>query len=438
MRVIITGGGTGGHLSIAKALALECKKRGHFVAYIGSTSGQDRLWFEGAGIFSAHYFLNTSGVVNKKGLGALGALFFQAKAALKCVGILRSLRTDCVISVGGFSAAGAAAAAILTRTPLFIHEQNAIFGTLNRLLSPFARAVFGSFELARKNFIRTAYPTNAEFFATFRRREALKCVLILGGSQGARGLNLFALSIARELQNRGVKILHQCGERDFWATKRGYEELGFEVLEDSPGGDSAGADAPREDSQNGDSPCKDFSQKDSPDGAKRARFGVKAGVFEAPAAGRKTQSLGCENPPRGGENPALGRKNFSKECESPAAFSIELFSFDKNLEKKMAGADFCIARSGASSLWELCANGLPAYFVPYPFAFKNHQFFNAMFLKKQGLCEVVAQDSLNCADFLGYVDAFDFGDVSEKLRANAAPDGAREVLDKIEANLARH
>ena len=62
--LVITGGGTGGHLSIARALGIECKNRGFNAVYIGSTSGQDKVWFESSDIFSHAYFLQSMGVVN--------------------------------------------------------------------------------------------------------------------------------------------------------------------------------------------------------------------------------------------------------------------------------------------------------------------------------------------------------------------------------------
>ena len=67
--IAITGGGTGGHLAIAKAFANELNSRGIKAIFIGSSSGQDKMWFENSDIFEATYFLNSSGVVNKRGFG---------------------------------------------------------------------------------------------------------------------------------------------------------------------------------------------------------------------------------------------------------------------------------------------------------------------------------------------------------------------------------
>ncbi|MDQ1244556.1 MAG: UDP-N-acetylglucosamine--N-acetylmuramyl-(pentapeptide) pyrophosphoryl-undecaprenol, partial [Campylobacterota bacterium] len=80
MKICITGGGTGGHLVIAEALVEAAAEEGHEAIFIGSTSGQDRKYFESHSTFSHVYFLETTGVVNQKGLGKLKALWLVVKA----------------------------------------------------------------------------------------------------------------------------------------------------------------------------------------------------------------------------------------------------------------------------------------------------------------------------------------------------------------------
>ena len=223
---VITGGGTGGHLAIAKALALELKGKKKTI-YIGSLQGQDRDWFEGSDLFEKVYFLNTTGVVNKRGLGIFKALFLQLKALLVVRRIFKEYGVESVISVGGFSAGPASIGALIFGKKLFIHEQNAIKGKLNAKLSPYAKRVFGSFGERADNFMHTSYPVREEFFAKSRVRDGVKSILFLGGSQGALALNNFALKVAPSLLDRGFKILHQCGARDFARMKTEYENLGI-------------------------------------------------------------------------------------------------------------------------------------------------------------------------------------------------------------------
>jgi len=137
MKLLITGGGTGGHLAIAKSLRDAAIARGHKCIFVGSLAGQDQDWFLKDKTFEKTHFLNTSGIVNKKGLAKVKAMFLALKASIQALFIVN--KVDAVISVGGFSAAPASFAAVVLRKPYFIHEQNAAIGRLNRLLRPYAK-----------------------------------------------------------------------------------------------------------------------------------------------------------------------------------------------------------------------------------------------------------------------------------------------------------
>lgn len=335
--IAISGGGTGGHLAIAKALMQECQKANIPCIYIGSTAGQDRAWFENEEGFSHRYFLSTQGVVNQKGLGMIKSLSSQIKATIQAYKILKKHRVTHLFSVGGYSSAPASFASILSGTPLFIHEQNAIKGSLNKLLTPFAKKVFGSFEDNSKNFCSTSYPVREEFFTQARERKEIKTILFLGGSQGAVAINDFALSIAPILHQKGIKIIHQSGERDYERLREQYAKLNI---------------------------------------------------------------------------------------------SAELFAFSSNLVEKMAQADFCISRAGASSVWEMCAMGLPALYVPYPYAAGNHQYYNALFFSGKSLGILCEQKDLN-PQILDKILNFPIYEVSQSLPAHISPNGAKEILKQI-------
>ncbi len=289
MKFCITGGGTGGHLAIAQSLVEAASKEGHEAIFIGSMSGQDRKYFESHSSFSHVYFLDTTGVVNQKGLAKIKALFRVLRAFIKSIKLLKKHNIEAVYSVGGFSAAPASFAAIASFIPLFIHEQNAVGGRLNTLLKPFAKRFISAYD---KNAPIKGYPVKEEFFETARVREQIKTVIFLGGSQGAKAINDLALSVAEELQKKGIKIIHQAGERDFERVKHEYERLGVEA---------------------------------------------------------------------------------------------EIYPFTKEMPRLMGEADLAISRSGASTLWELCANGLPALFIPFPHAASDHQYHNARFIVENDL-----------------------------------------------------
>nr|WP_314475741.1 UDP-N-acetylglucosamine--N-acetylmuramyl-(pentapeptide) pyrophosphoryl-undecaprenol N-acetylglucosamine transferase [uncultured Campylobacter sp.] len=220
--MVICGGGTGGHLAVAKALNEEIVLRGCRTIFVGSSSGQDKMWFENGAAFSEKFFLPSSGVVNKKGLGKLFSLFNILKLAFKCRKIFKTYAVKAVVSVGGYSAAPAAFAAIISRTPLFIHEQNAVIGNLNKLLKPLAKGFFSSY--FKPVF---SYPVAERFFSSARLRSELKTVIFLGGSQGAAAINSLALKLAPVFKQKGVKIIHQCGKNSLESLQEEYKKLGL-------------------------------------------------------------------------------------------------------------------------------------------------------------------------------------------------------------------
>ncbi|PAF54485.1 undecaprenyldiphospho-muramoylpentapeptide beta-N-acetylglucosaminyltransferase [Helicobacter sp. 13S00482-2] len=349
MNIVITGGGTGGHLAIAKALGEEFNSLGHSVIYIGSNAGQDRDWFEGSPLFERCYFFDTTGVVNKKGFGLIVSLYKQFISIIKAKKIFKLHKINAVLSVGGFSAGPAALASIGSKIPLFIHEQNAIKGALNKYLCNFAKATFGSFSHTENNYIKTSYPLRNEFFAKGRVRKEINCVIFLGGSQGARALNDFVILVAKNLLAQGVKIIHQCGKGDFERIKDLYETLG--ILD-----------------------------------------------------------------------------------------SIELFDFDKTLVDKIAQADVCVSRAGASSVWELAANGLPALYIPYPYAAGDHQYYNALEFTNDGLGKLVRQNELSpevLFEFLEELQEVDengiikIKDISARLKSKITQGGATQIAKKV-------
>ncbi len=335
MSIVMTGGGTGGHLAIIRAVKeqLRAVSRSPRI-YVGSTHGQDRQWFEGDGDFDATYFLETRGVVNQGIVGKVASIGMLIRATWQTVRLLRKHRAQVVFSVGGYSAAATAFASRLLRIPLVIHEQNAVEGSLNRLLKPFAHTFISSYDPASP--IRD-YPVKEIFFETARVRGRVKTLLVMGGSQGAVALNDWVLHMAPSLHARGIRILHQAGERNLTTVKAAYEALGIDA---------------------------------------------------------------------------------------------EVFGFSDRIPELMVQADLAIARAGASTLWELVANGLPALFVPFPYAAGDHQYHNAQFLAEQGMGWVMRQETLEDETLLALLDQ-DLSPISQRLIAAARPDGARQIAELL-------
>ncbi|SFV70148.1 UDP-N-acetylglucosamine--N-acetylmuramyl-(pentapeptide) pyrophosphoryl-undecaprenol N-acetylglucosamine transferase [hydrothermal vent metagenome] len=226
MKLCVTGGGTGGHLMVAEALAEAAVSDGHEVIFIGSQNGQDKKYFAENSPFSYVYFLDTTGVVNQKGvdkLRALGKIFKAFRFSRK---LLKKHKIQATYSVGGFSAAPASFASLSCFIPLFIHEQNAVKGRLNALLKPFAKSFVSAYD---QDSPIKGYPVKEIFSKTAHLRKELKCIVFLGGSHGAKAINDLALSVAMELTQRGIEIVHQAGEADYERVKAEYEKLNVTV-----------------------------------------------------------------------------------------------------------------------------------------------------------------------------------------------------------------
>jgi len=224
MSIVMTGGGTGGHLAIIKAVKEAL--RDEELIYVGSTQGQDKQWFGEDKDFAYKYFFKTRGVVNQGKLGKIKSLFMLFKAFLKALAILRKHKAKVVFSVGGFSSAPTAFASKFLRIPLVIHEQNASIGSLNKLLKPYANVFISSY--LEESPIK-AYPIKEVFFDKAHVRQKIGTILFLGGSQGAKAINTLALDLAPILKEKKINIIHQAGERHIAEVEKAYEALGIKA-----------------------------------------------------------------------------------------------------------------------------------------------------------------------------------------------------------------
>jgi UDP-N-acetylglucosamine--N-acetylmuramyl-(pentapeptide) pyrophosphoryl-undecaprenol N-acetylglucosamine transferase len=224
MSIVMTGGGTGGHLAIIKAVKEQLKDQE--LIYIGSTKGQDRQWFGEDDDFKEKYFFDTRGVVNQKGVGKLKSLWMMFQAMREARKLLKKHDAKVVFSVGGFSSAATAFAAKSAGIPLVIHEQNAALGSLNKLMKPYAKAFISSY--LEESPIK-AYPIKEVFFDNAHIRSEVKTIIFLGGSQGAKAINELALSMAPELNKRHINIIHQAGVNNIDEVEKAYQDLGIEA-----------------------------------------------------------------------------------------------------------------------------------------------------------------------------------------------------------------
>jgi UDP-N-acetylglucosamine--N-acetylmuramyl-(pentapeptide) pyrophosphoryl-undecaprenol N-acetylglucosamine transferase len=288
-------GGTGGHVFPALAAARVLRERGFEPVWLGTKKGLEAKLVPPAQIEIE--WISMSGLRGKGAATLLLAPFKVAMAIWQSLQVIRRRNPVVVLGAGGFVAGPGGVAAWLTRRPLVIHEQNAVAGMTNRMLSHLARRVLEAFPSSFPSGTRAEQvgnPVRREIAALappaqrFDARQGPLRVLVIGGSQGAAKLNAAvpAALAAIDVASRPI-VIHQAGERHIDVARQTYE-----------------------------------------------KHGVKADVR----------------------------------------------AFINDMAEAYSWADVVVCRSGALTVSELAAAGLPAIFVPFAAAVDDHQTLNAKFL----------------------------------------------------------
>lgn len=235
--VLIMAGGTGGHVFPALACAREFQARGYQVHWLGTPRGIENELVPAAGL--PLHRIEMSGLRGKGVLSLLKAPVLLVKALWQARRVLRELRPVCVLGMGGFVTGPGGWAARLAGIPLVIHEQNAVAGTANRALAPFAARICEAFPdtfPASAKRRTTGNPVRAELFQAQPRPTPANRpprLLVLGGSLGAEPLNKL-LPAALALLPAAVRpvVCHQAGRQHAELTATRYREAGVaaEVL----------------------------------------------------------------------------------------------------------------------------------------------------------------------------------------------------------------
>ena len=351
MRVLIAGGGTGGHVIPALAIADELRGRyGAEVRFIGTARG-----FETRLVPAASYDLDLIHVGQLKGVSlATGfrTLLDLPLGVWRCFEILNTFRPNVVVGVGGYASGPGMVAALLKRIPTLAFESNAAPGLANRLVGKRVSAAAVSFAPAGEHFRNakvTGIPVRKEFFALQRRPAgAPPQLLVFGGSQGARIFNTMMPSIAPALLKAlpGLTILHQAGARHAETTLAAYQ--------------ASGAD--------------------------------------------------------------------------PKHWEVHRFLDD--MPRRFESADLVLARSGASTVAELCAAGKPALLVPFPEATDDHQRKNAEIMADGGAARILIQAAINEDMLLATLkellaDASELEVMGIRAKALAKPDAAADIAAMV-------
>jgi UDP-N-acetylglucosamine--N-acetylmuramyl-(pentapeptide) pyrophosphoryl-undecaprenol N-acetylglucosamine transferase len=230
--VVIAAGGTAGHVVPALAVADALRARGAGVAFVGGERAEAELVPEAGYPFHP---LRVAGIDRENPVRAARALLLAAGATAQARRLLRSIGADAVLGGGGYVAGPVGLAAGALRLPLALTEADSHLGVANRLLAPLARRVFLAFPVDGRTggkYVVTGRPVPAGTGQADRRAarqrfgiEAdARCLLVFGGSLGARRLNDAAVDAFGAAAPYAV--LHACGRRDHDDLRRRLDALG--------------------------------------------------------------------------------------------------------------------------------------------------------------------------------------------------------------------
>ncbi|MFW0078976.1 MAG: undecaprenyldiphospho-muramoylpentapeptide beta-N-acetylglucosaminyltransferase [Coxiella endosymbiont of Haemaphysalis qinghaiensis] len=240
-RILIMSGGTGGHIFPALAVARALQQEGVEIYWLGATCGLEKK------LVPPEFALSLIKIRALRGNGLLQKLFMPfclTRAIFQVYRVIRRVKPQVILGMGGYVAGPGGLAAWLTRTPVVIHEQNAVAGLTNRVLVKIAQSVLQAFPGTfsdKKNIRTTGNPIRTELINTpvprvrlmNRGGEPLR-VLILGGSQGASPINQITITALRNYPRpQELMLWHQTGQSHFDRLKGVYTTLPFEVRVDA-------------------------------------------------------------------------------------------------------------------------------------------------------------------------------------------------------------
>ena len=232
MRAILAGGGTGGHVIPAIAIAQELQRRYHAEClFIGTARGLETRLVPNAGF---PLQLVRVGALNRVSVTTrLKTLFDLPRAVFSAAGMMNEFQPDVVIGVGGYASGPAMLAAILKHIPRLAFEPNVVPGFANRVVAHFVSAAAVHFKETAEYFHNpsvTGVPVRPAFFqiSTKGYQPCAQTLLVFGGSQGARAINQAMMRALPQLTRRvpGLHVIHQTGERDYNDVQSAYAQAG--------------------------------------------------------------------------------------------------------------------------------------------------------------------------------------------------------------------
>ena len=333
-RIIVSAGGTGGHIIPALAVCKELLKKECEVYYIGNENSMEfdiisrhnsRDDFQSSQNIIPFYSINVQKLYRSMTFKHLLFPFKLLKSVIKCIKYIKKIKPEAFIGFGGFVAGPPALAAWFCRCPIFLQEQNCRPGLTNRWTGKIAKVVFLAYEESIKYFkSRKAYvvgnPINvtevSEFspwkniFPAIREGETTKRLLILGGSQGSLYINNLIWGHLELFRNNNLDLIWQTGNKHLIQIKN-------ELIN------------------------RNYVMKETDDDGQL--------IFEYES---------------------------QKVC---------IFAFTSTIHDIYSISDFVISRGGALSLAEIELHKIPAFVIPLSTAAVNEQYYNALNMEKRNM-----------------------------------------------------
>src|ERR1700757_3908894 len=243
MRAVLAGGGTGGHVIPAIAIANELKQEySAEVLFIGTARGIENRLVPAAGY--PLQLVRVGALKNVSLATRLKTAFDLPRAVWDAGGMLSVFAPDVVIGVGGYASGPAMVSAIVKHIPTLAFEPNVIPGFANRMVAKFVSGAAVHFEETAQYFRHaqvTGVPVRQAFFEIPPKRGGTPTVLVFGGRQGAHAINQAMIRCLPVLQREapGIHIIHQTGERDYNDALAAYKPLGdaaevFKFIDNMP------------------------------------------------------------------------------------------------------------------------------------------------------------------------------------------------------------
>ncbi len=411
MRLLIAGGGTGGHLFPGVAIAEELRAResGAAVRFVGTRRGIEARVLPELGWELS--LIEVSGLKTVGVLGALRGLLRLPRALWQARRIVREFRPDAVIGVGGYASGPVVLMARLAGVPTAICEQNSIPGLTNKILGRVVRAVFVSFDGTRR------------FFQPAKT--------VVSGNPVRRGL-------VQKLLDAGVAAPSIAPAPPASAASPA-------VAPRHASAESSPTSAPR---ASAESPAMPATAVASSAGDVRTVHVLVSGgslgaVAVNPLAADALITLAREAPLVIVHQ--TGDKGLAETVERyrAAGVAAECHAFIKDMAAAYQRADIIIGRAGATTVAELAITGKPAVFIPYPFAADNHQELNARAMADAGAALMFRQAELTADKLAGALrplvtDPARRAEMGAKMKALARPAAAAAVIDWCASQLRRN